>query len=124
MAEATFVHDGDAVDYTPAADVAAGEVVVQDTLVGVAKVPIPAGTLGALAVRGVFDVAKDGATVFSAGQLVYWDDTSDLAVDTRHDRHRQGGRRRRKRSDLGTDADHAGLRGRQRERRPRLIAPP
>ena len=82
MFEATFVHEGDAIDFTPTVDVAAGEVVVQDSLVGVAKVPIPANTLGALATRGTFDLPKDSATVFGAGQTVYWDDATNQASDT------------------------------------------
>lgn len=40
MAQATFVHDGRAIDYTPGGDVAAGDVVVQGELVGIAKTPI------------------------------------------------------------------------------------
>ena len=72
MAQAVFVQEGDAVDYTPGADVAAGAVVVQGTLVGVAKQPIASGKLGALSVRGLFDVAK-AAVAFTAGVAVYWD---------------------------------------------------
>ena len=53
MAVVTFVHDGDAIDYTPTADVAAGAVVVQGELVGVAKLAITANKLGSLAVKGV-----------------------------------------------------------------------
>lgn len=82
MAEATFVHDGDAVDYTPAADTAEGEVVIQGTLMGVTKTPITAGRVGALAVRGVFDVVKDSATEFVTGQTVFWDAATKKAVDT------------------------------------------
>ena len=82
MSEATFVHDGDAVDYTPTADTAPGEVVVQESLVGVANTPIAADRLGALAVRGVFDVVKDPATEFTAGQTVYWDAATRKATDT------------------------------------------
>jgi predicted RecA/RadA family phage recombinase len=33
MAQAQFIHDGDAIDYTPGADVAAGDVVVLSDLV-------------------------------------------------------------------------------------------
>ena len=51
MATATFVHDGNAIDYTPGAQVAAGAVVVQGELIGVAKTPIAANALGALAVN-------------------------------------------------------------------------
>lgn len=75
MAIAIFVHDGDSIDYTPATDVAAGDVVVLGDLIGIAKRDIPAGTLGALAVTGVFDVPKaSGAgTAIVAGAKVYWD---------------------------------------------------
>ena len=55
---AEFVHEGNAIDYTPGADVSAGDVVVQGDLVGVAKRDISANTLGALAVAGVFDFPK------------------------------------------------------------------
>jgi predicted RecA/RadA family phage recombinase len=84
MAQAVFVQEGDAIDYTPGADVAAGDVVVQSDLIGIAKREIKANTLGALAVAGVFDVAKasGGGVTFSAGAKVYWDDTNNLAVTT------------------------------------------
>lgn len=84
MAQATFVHEGAAIDYTPVADVAPGDVVVQSDLIGIAKREIKANTLGALAVEGVFDFAKEagGGVTFSAGDLAYWDDTNDVAVTT------------------------------------------
>ena len=84
MAQAVFVQEGDAIDYTPGADVAAGDVVVQSDLVGIAKRPITANTLGALAVAGVFDFAKEsgGGVTFSTGDKAYWDDTNNVAVTT------------------------------------------
>ncbi|MCK6485456.1 MAG: DUF2190 family protein [Phycisphaerae bacterium] len=84
MAQATFVHDGAAIDYTPGAAVAAGDVVVIGELVGVTKTPIAANALGALAVRGVFDFAKATGvgTAISAGANVYWDDTNNVATTT------------------------------------------
>lgn len=84
MAQATFVHEGASIDYTPGTDVAAGDVVVQGELVGVAKTPIAANALGALAIAGVFDFAKaaGGGVTFAAGALAYWDDTNNLAVTT------------------------------------------
>jgi len=69
-----FVQRGDAVDYTPEADVASGDVVVLGDLVAVAKSEIKANTLGALAVTGVFDFPKaagDGG--IAAGARCYWD---------------------------------------------------
>ena len=81
---ASFVHDGNSIDYTPAGDVSAGDVVVQGDLIGVAKLDISANALGALAVIGVFDVAKEGGTgvTFAIGDKVYWDDTNKVAVAT------------------------------------------
>lgn len=75
MPTAVFVQEGASIDYTPAADVAAGDVVVQGNLVGIAKLDIPANTLGALAVEGVFDVPKatGASTAIAAGKTVYWD---------------------------------------------------
>ena len=72
---ATFVQAGDAIDYTPGADVAAGEVVVQGDLIGVSKLPIASGKLGSLAVDGVFDFPKATgvSTAIGAGKTVYWD---------------------------------------------------
>lgn len=72
---ATFVHDGNNVDYTPGAAVAAGAVVVQGDLIGVARTPIAADALGSLAVRGVFDFAKatGAGTGIAAGTTCYWD---------------------------------------------------
>jgi len=75
---ATYVQTGDTIDYTPAADVSAGDVVVQGTLVGVALRNIAANTLGALAVRGVFDFDKEEVAI-SAGEDVYYDTDSGLA---------------------------------------------
>ena len=75
MATAQFVHDGKSIDYTPSADVTAGDVVVQGDLVGVAKLDIAADALGALAVAGVFDFPKatGGGSAIAAGAIVYWD---------------------------------------------------
>lgn len=80
MAQAIYINSGETIDYTPSLAVAAGDIVVQGDLVGVANRPIAANTPGTLTVAGVFDVAKDAATVFSAGAKVYWDDTNNLAV--------------------------------------------
>ena len=75
MATAQFIHDGRAIDYTPGSAVAAGDVVVQGELVGIAKLDIAANALGALTVEGVFDFPKatGGGTAITAGAKVYWD---------------------------------------------------
>jgi predicted RecA/RadA family phage recombinase len=84
MVTATFVHDGKAVDYTPGSAVVAGDVVVQGDLVGVSPRPIASGTLGALAVTGVFDFPKatGGGSALTAGTVVYWDAGAKVATAT------------------------------------------
>lgn len=81
MPHAVFVHDGETIEYTPVAAVAAGDVVVQGDLIGVAKQPIAANIPGALAVGGVYDFAKLAALVLAVGTLVYWDDAANVATN-------------------------------------------
>lgn len=82
MATATFVHDGNSIDYTPGANVSAGDVVVQNDLIGIAKRDIVANALGALAVTGVFEVPKatGTSTAIAAGKKVYWDATNSVTT--------------------------------------------
>ena len=82
MPQATFVQDGCAIDYTPGTAIAAGDVVVQGDLIAVAKRPIAANELGALDVSGVFDFAKNTGVAFTVGQILYWDDTNNVATAT------------------------------------------
>lgn len=79
-----FVQTGEAVDYTPGADVAAGEVVVQNDLVGVTKRLIPANQPGAVHVTGVYDFPKatGGGTAIAAGKKVYWDAAAKQATES------------------------------------------
>jgi predicted RecA/RadA family phage recombinase len=72
---AQYIHRGDSIDHTPSSDVAQNAVVVQGTLFGVATRAIPANTTGALAVTGVFSIAKPtgAGTDWAAGTAVYWD---------------------------------------------------
>jgi len=78
---ARFIHDGNTIDYTPVADVNAGDVIVQGDLVGITKLDIAAGALGALAVTGVFDVPKATGvgSAIGAGLKVYWDEAESVA---------------------------------------------
>ncbi len=77
-----YVQQGESIDYTPAADVAAGDVIVQGELVGIAKKDITANELGALAVEGVFDFPKATGvgTAITAGSTVYWDEAAQEAT--------------------------------------------
>jgi predicted RecA/RadA family phage recombinase len=77
-----YIHDGDTIDYTPAADTPVGTVVVQADLVGVAESFIKANTLGSLAVEGVFDLPKavGAGSAIAAGALTYWDAAAQNAT--------------------------------------------
>lgn len=72
---ARYIHEGKALDYRPSEAVAAGDVIVQESLVGIARLDIPSETLGSLAVTGVFEIAK-AAVEIAAGVPLYWDATN------------------------------------------------
>ena len=84
--DVVFSHDGDSINYTPSSDVVAGQVVVLGSagLIGVARRPIPANTLGSLWLVGCYDFPK--STASSSGQvigtLMYWDATNSVATPT------------------------------------------
>ncbi len=69
---ARYVQKGDSIDYRPTDAVAAGDVIVIADLIGIARLDIEAGTLGSLAVVGVFDIVKADSAIPS-GSTVYWD---------------------------------------------------
>ena len=75
MATAQFVQQGNSIDHTPAGAITAGDVVVQGDLIGIAKVDCIADQIGALAVVGVFDIAKATGvgTGIAVGTKIYWD---------------------------------------------------
>ena len=72
---ARFIHAGKTIDYTPTVDVTAGSVIVLGDLVCVANLDIPANTLGALTIEGVFDFTKAAGvgTAIAVGTKLYWD---------------------------------------------------
>lgn len=75
MADATFYKDGDMADYTPDADVAAGDIVdLGNGLVGVAHTAIAADELGSVYIEGIFAVRKASGTTIARGLNVEWDE--------------------------------------------------
>ena len=80
--KARYYQRGESIDYTPEADVAAGDVVRLGKLVGVAKLDIKAGELGALALTGVYEIAKASDVEFTAGELVAYNGTTGEVVKT------------------------------------------
>lgn len=76
---AKYVQRGDDLDYIPAKDIAAGDVIFlgDGPLAAVAKVDIPAGKLGALSVTGVYDMVHvKEPTPITIGMEVSWDEMS------------------------------------------------
>jgi predicted RecA/RadA family phage recombinase len=68
-----FRNEGESLDYTPGSAVTAGDVVLQGTMIGIAKSDIAANALGSLCVQGVFTVPKDSSNMSAVGTAIYWD---------------------------------------------------
>lgn len=69
------------VDHTPATALTAGTPVrLTDGRIGIPRVDLAAGELGAVAVVGLFEVPKASATVFAAGDEIWWDASASQAV--------------------------------------------
>ena len=76
---ASYVQDGKLLDYTPGSAVAAGDVVVIGSLVGVAPRPIAANALGSLAIDGVFSMPCASGATGAQGSAINWYATSGVA---------------------------------------------
>lgn len=78
---AAFVQSDCNRDYTPAAALDGGSVVLLGSgLIGITLTAIAAGVLGSVATEGLFDFNSASATVFTSGEDVFWDATNFLAV--------------------------------------------
>ena len=79
---AIFKQRGDVINHVPTSDVSAGDVVVQEDLIGIAPLDSKANTLGALALTGVFAMPKatGSGEAIAAGAKVYWDAGNLLAT--------------------------------------------
>ena len=80
---ATLYHGTDVrmVDYTPSADVAAGDIIQIGTTQFIAHLDIADGTLGALAAGGgVYKAAPAAATALTEGVPCYWDGATVTTV--------------------------------------------
>lgn len=71
-----FVQRGDTIDVVLAAILASGAPIVVGTRVGVAKVAGVIGDTVAVALEGVFTLAKATGTTPGQGDVLYWDDTA------------------------------------------------
>ncbi len=76
---AVFVQAGQAVDFVPSRDVAAGEVLVCNGIAGVVKMRVRSGEAGALHLSGVYDVDKLPVAM-RPGEAVYWNPAWGVAT--------------------------------------------
>jgi len=70
---ATFIQNGDFLDYVAPVDVPQGAIIVLGDLVGIAHRAIPAGTLGSVALTGVYELPIPAGVVAGAGDPVLYD---------------------------------------------------
>lgn len=79
--KAIYVQKGDSIDYIPSSEVNAGDVIVLGAnMLGIAKLDIKAGELGALSVAGVYDMPKStgSGTAIDRGVNLFWDATAQV----------------------------------------------
>ena len=81
---ARYVQKGEAIDFRPETNIKAGTIVPFNGLVGITRLDIRAGELGALAVTGVFESPKANEAI-DIGDAVYWDATNEVATKERTD---------------------------------------
>ena len=79
---ARFIQIGDTIDYTPAAAVTSGSVVVQGSLVGIVVRDTAANALGSLRVSGIHEFPQASGQAIAAGAAVHWDATAGRATTT------------------------------------------
>ena len=81
---ARYVQKGEAIDFRPETNIKAGTIIPFNGLVGIARLDIRAGELGALAVTGVFESPKANEAI-DVGDAVYWDAANEVATKERTD---------------------------------------
>lgn len=80
--QAKYIQRGEIIDYTPGSNTSAGTVVFLGGVCGITKLDIPANTLGALALTGVYEFAKASGSAIDAGAALYWDSTNSRVTAT------------------------------------------
>ena len=76
---ARYIQKGESIDYRPETDVRAQTIVPFPGFVGITRLDIRAGELGALAVTGVFESPK-AAEAIDVGEAVYYDAENGVAT--------------------------------------------
>ena len=79
--KARYIQKGESIDFRPETDVKTGTIFPFKGFVGITRLDIRAGELGALAVSGVFESPK-GDEAIDVGDAVYWDAANEVATKT------------------------------------------
>jgi len=83
MAHAVFRSDDNTVDHTPTAAQNAGQLIqLASGAAAVVKTDLAANELGAAYTEGIFDIDTATGTTFIAGELVVWDVSASLAINS------------------------------------------
>lgn len=85
-----FVHIGDNITIPAPATVTSGELVIVGSLFGIASTDALTGERVTLSTTGVFEMAKVAADDMSVGDVVYYDEASDLVTITATDNTKIG----------------------------------
>ena len=81
---ARYIQKGESIDFRPETDVKTGTIFPFKGFVGITRLDIRAGELGALAVSGVFESPKADEAI-DVGDAVYWDAANEVATKTATD---------------------------------------
>ena len=81
---ARYVQKGESIDYRPETDIRAKTIVPFPGFVGITRLDIRAGELGALAVSGVFETPKADEAI-DVGEAVYYDAANGVATKEKTD---------------------------------------
>jgi predicted RecA/RadA family phage recombinase len=82
MPEAIFRKDGDTVEFTAAADLDPGQLLLCGGLAGVVQglQKVKRGELCSAAIKGQFDIVSASGTTFAVGAAVGWDESASAAI--------------------------------------------
>ena len=77
-----FVSPGDNVQLTAPYAVASGAGALVGSIFGVAVTDVASGAVGAFKTCGVYTLPKTSAQAWTAGAVVYWDDTTKVCTSS------------------------------------------
>lgn len=82
-----YIQKGEIIDFinTSGTDIQSGDVVIQNSIIGVAETLIAAGTSGAVVIMGVVQLALIASLAVTAGDKVYWNVSSKVVTKTTSD---------------------------------------